>query len=380
MGQFTWARRCAVAACVLGAWAPAAQALSIQFNDLTAGGMSAVQRAALDRAGQLWEQRLADPVTVYIDVDVGSFSRPRTLADTRSTLQALSYAEARQLMTQDVSSVADRTAVSHLQAGDAISFMTSNLDGSSRLDNDVWSTDCASAGPCDANNRFLSLSTANAKALGMSTSTGIGQPDARITFGADIDWSYQTAGSASATAGAYDFVTIAQHEIGHALGFNSGAQYLDECLIDANTCGYTGIYDTEAYAVFSVFDLFRYSAPDVLDQRVGVPSYFSIDAGLSAVAGLCSGSFAGDGWQPSHFAFLSPLLMRPSFDLGEAVDPGVPDLLAFDVMGWDVSSPVPEPAHWALLLPGLLVVAAARRRRRSLALSSALPLQQLLPQ
>jgi len=366
MGRGKWARRCALVALVGVGAMPTAQALNIEFNDLTAGGMSTAQRAALDRAGQLWSQRLADPVTVYIDVNFDRFTNPTTLANTVSALQAVSYADTRQLLANDASSAADLTAVSHLQAGDALNFMATNLDGSSRFDNDLWSTDCASAGPCDANNRFLAFGSANAKALGLSTATDALHPDASITFGADIDWSYQTAGSAAAVPGAYDFVTIAQHEIGHALGFNSGAQYLDDCLTDPDTCGYTGIYDTEAYAIYSAFDLFRYSAPDVLDERVGVPSYFSIDAGLSAIATLCTGT-AGDGWQPSHFAFLSPLLMRPSFDTGEAIDPGVPDLVAFDVIGWDVVSPVPEPAAWALMLPGMLAVATARRRRRAAA-------------
>ena len=98
---------------------------------------------------------------------------------------------------------------------------------------------------------------------------------------------------------------------------------------------------------------------------MGVPAYFSIDGGLTALANFCTGSYFGDGWQPSHFAFLSAALMAPTFAPGEARDATLPDLLAFDVMGWDVATPVPEPGTWALMLLGLAAVGAARRPRRA---------------
>ena len=109
---------------------------------------------------------------------------------------------------------------------------------------------------------------------------------------------------------------------------------------------------------------YRYSAPGVLDMRVGGSPYFSIDAGASSIETFSTGAAHGNGWQASHFGPGVRNLMRPFVRNGEFYDATANDLAALDVIGWDPASPVPEPRSAALLLAGLGVVVFAASRRR----------------
>ncbi len=49
---------------------------------------------------------------------------------------------------------------------------------------------------------------------------------------------------------------------------------------------------------------------------------------------------------------------------GQSYDATPRDLAAFDAIGWDLTTPVPEPTSYALLIAGLALVGALRLRRR----------------
>ena len=355
--------------------APSSYALSIVLNDVTPGGMSAEQLAAFTAGANLWQSRLQDPVTVYVTISFQNDDRNNILGSTSSRVIEQSYSNVRSALVADQKSTLDATAVSHLQAGSSLSFQATNLDLSTRLDNDT--NPCPASGAsvaCATNNQVLALTTANAKALGFATGTNAATPDGTIHFNGYYAGQFDFTRSDGIDAGKYDFVSIAAHEIGHAMGFVSGVDDVDYCSpLSAGRCnGMDGLvldnaYGFDKYAVYAPLDLFRYSAAGVLDMRVGGRPYFSVDGGATAIEGFSNGYFNGsDGSQASHF-IPGPLnVMNPYGFQGIAVDPSAADIAAMDAIGWDVAVAVPEPASWALLLAGAAAVAGVVKRRRPL--------------
>lgn len=340
----------------LGALLPPAHALDFVFTDVSAGGpMSAAQLAAFQTAADYWKSKLSDPVTVYISIGFSDLG-PSILGSTNSNLTSLSYSSLRTRLTSDATSALDATAVSHMQAGPALSFMATQGDLSSRLDNDG-----------SANNTQIGITTANAKAIGIGIPTNAASPDARIIFANAYagDFVYSRAGGVPTNK--VDFITVAEHEIGHALGFVSGVDDIDYCVDHAAACHLSGAaneFET-AWWLYPL-DIFRYSAAGQLDFRVGGSPYFSVDGGATSIESFSTGVTHGNGWQASHFGTGVITLMRPFVGDGESYDATASDLAAFDVMGWNVSSvvAVPEPASYALLLSGIAVVGFVARRRR----------------
>lgn len=344
-------KKCLAALAVSVAMAPAAHALNFVFTDTGSSPMTAQQLSALQAAGNYWSSKLSDPVTIYMGVSFDSLGGG-VLGQASSLLYVKSYAEVRSLLSADKTSADDITAVASLQAGSSLSFWSTQGDGSSRFDSDG-----------SANNAGLLLSAANLKALGVAVSTTADAPDAHLSFSKDFAFSYSRVGGTP--AGQYDFITVAQHEIGHALGFLSGVDRIDYCLDHAAGCALSGAADQfEESEWFTTLDLFRYSAPGALDLRVGGSPYFSIDGGASAIESFSTGDAHGNGYQASHFGTAHLTLMRPTISSGGFYDATPADLQAFDAIGWNVATPVPEPAGAALLMAGLGIVALRAQRRR----------------
>ena len=171
------------------------------------------------------------------------------------------------------------------------------------------------------------------------------------------------------------------HEIGHALGFESGIDIMAAIL--PSPLGSGG--DPDSFFTYSVLDLFRYSSdtaelPDsfVPDVSLPVPGfdierYFSVDGGASLIATFSTGTaLAGDGAMASHWkddATPTPFIGVMDPTLGDGVpltdmfltDPST-DLTAFDVMGYDL---VPEPNSILLAMLGAILCATFRRSSNS---------------
>ena len=170
------------------------------------------------RATALWQSFLGDTVNIRLDVGFSSLG-PGILGSTGSAGKVVSYAAVRAALTADQSSSDDATAVASLSAGSSLAFFTNNSAGARVFDSDG-----------SANNTLLFVSTADLKALGITTDAN-GQPvdtgaaDGSITFSSDFRWEFDPGDGIN--AGAIDFVGVAFHEIGHALGFISGVDMVD---------------------------------------------------------------------------------------------------------------------------------------------------------
>ena len=357
MKKFAFKPALLSAALGLAGLAPSAQAVDFVFTDVSVNGpMSAAQLGAFQAAANYWSSKLTDNVTVYINIAFDPLPQ-YVLGGTSSTFVSTSYSNIRSALTADAKSSIDAAAVANLQAGPAMSFYATQGDLSSRFDNDG-----------SANNTKLGLTTANAKAMGFSVGTDVANPDANITFatGYAADFVYTRVGGVPSNK--IDFITVAEHEIGHALGFVSGVDDIDYCAGANNVCGLpdsANRFENDWW--YEPLDLFRFSAKGVRDVRVGNPGgdpYFSVDGGATSIEKFSTGTNYGDGWQASHFGPGVQNLMRPFVGDGEFYDASAADLAAFDAIGWDVATPVPEPETYALMLAGLGVVGWAARRRR----------------
>ena len=181
--------------------------------------------------------------------------------------------------------------------------------------------------------------------------------DGTITFSSTFAWDYDPGNGIA--AGTYDLVGVATHEIGHFLGFSSGIDFIDYYMNE----GWT---DSDVWV--SVLDLFRFdtselgagfdftlTARDLEPDPTGSQSFYYGDGSVL----MSTGAYYGDGRQGSHWKDSLGLgIMDPTAAAGELLAIAENDLIALDLIGWDV---VPEPATLALVALGSLVLL----RRRS---------------
>jgi hypothetical protein len=216
--------RLAGTAAALIAISTQAQALTFTYN-FTAGTSAAAQNAFID-AGARWSAVFSDNVNVILTVGTAALN-PGVLAQAGSTRNVTSYAVFRNQVVFDATTATDATAVANLQTGPNLNVLINgtadNPNGAGSLTPYLDNT-----GP---NTSTINLTTANAKALGFTPTLGtvggrcIGLCDAFIQF--STNFAFDTNPNDGITAGEFDFVGIATHEIGHALGFVSGVDVLD---------------------------------------------------------------------------------------------------------------------------------------------------------
>ena len=335
--------------------AGSAQALDFRFNYSSNVPLAAQQGMAA--AAAHWSAALTDPVTVVISV--GAVAVPGgAVADAQALSVETPYSLARSRMLADRSSQADNIAVASLATTRSLPRLVNrtrdNPAGAGALQTYVDNTSFS-----------ISLTSANARALGVvvgaSTAVCGIVCDAFIRFNSTVAFDFDR--SDGIAAGQYDFIGVMQHEIGHALGFVSGVDILDG--LSPPTAG---PFTAEIFQS-TALDLFRYSsdsaARGVADFSADTrPKYFSLDRGATAGPGFALGEVHGDGWQAGHWQPVGGLgLMAASGLPGTQLDISANDLLAMDVIGWNLAAPVPEPASLRLWLAGGALLAGLARRR-----------------
>lgn len=325
-----------------------ATASALNINLVPASGMSQDAIDGFQLAADYWESVLTDDVTVNVDIDFATLDTG-ILGSAGSTTQLQSVSGYFTALGGDATSTIDATAVSNLptlSGSGGLTFETQIYNG---VDAMVLGTDNDDS----ANNRFISLNTSTAKAVGLFTGSASAS-DANITFSDSFTWDFDN--SDGVDEGHQDFVGVAIHELGHSLGFRSGVDTVDFFIDNPDSL--------ENFRVWSGLDMFRYSAEGTLDLSVGTASYFSVDGGTTNLALFSTGSSNGDGRQASHWkdnlglGIMDPTANPP----GNTNTVTALDLQAFDVMGWDLAAPVPEPSSLVMLLSAALVFSSRRRR------------------
>jgi hypothetical protein len=365
-GGFRLALKALVLAC-LGFASTAHAALTFNFTFIA--GTSTTVQAGFNAAASRWSSLLTDNVTLNMTVGSGALGNG-ILAQAGSAELLYSFSAFRTALSNDRTSANDFTAVANLPTSTAFGMLINHTsDNPNGANSATPYLDTAGA-----NNQTVALTSANAKALGLTVSPAatvsgcIGSCDAFIQFSNSFNFDYDP--NDGITAGAYDFVGIATHELGHALGFISGVDSVD----------FNPGFTANSYRDVTSLDLFRYSSQSaalgVIDFTADTRSkYFSIDRGASILAAFSTGVNLGDGNQASHWKdSLSIGILDPTAAPGEKLSISTNDTKALDVIGWNLGvtqAPVPEPSTWMSMLFGLAAMGYALRRKPALRKSPA---------
>ncbi len=332
------------------AYGTSAQALEVKFN--YDPNMDARALAGFQAAADRWSAVLHDKVTVNLNIGF-SLLDPGVLGSTGSTRGTVTYDEFRDALAADAWGKTDRAAVAGLNKNSCLNVL---MNGTGVNPNGVGSATPFLDNNCNANNSTIRLTTANARALNLLDANNP-LVDGSVSFSTAFQWDFDP--SDGITTGYFDFIGVAAHEIGHALGFISGVDILD--------LNRSGNFSDAAFTYIAPTDLFRCSelskakGADLDWSADNRTKYFSLDNCNTALATFSEGRTFGDGQQASHWKDnMHYGLLDPTAARGELLDISKLDLQMFDAIGWNV---IPEPASVALFGFGAAGLAAARRRR-----------------
>lgn len=335
------------------------QSLIINFSPTG----NAAADSSFRNAANIWQSLLADNVSINIVTGFNALGS-NTLGQTGAEYFDTSYASMKVALTADAKSSSDYLMVENLPNGSTYSKL---INGTSESETFFDGKNYTQHG-LDS----VEMTRANAKSMGLIDAYNAAT-DATIMFNNEVNFDFDLSDGISSAS--LDFTGIALHEIGHALGFVSGVDVLDFFSFFEGTS-----YSDADYSPFaSPLDFTRCSDESIsqgadMDWTVGnTAKHFSIDGECSIATRVSNawstGVYQGDGFEASHWKNdLAGYLMEPSPVLGESLQMSQLDLLAYDVIGWDLVKqpiPVPEPSGFILLCMGILALEFARLNKKS---------------
>lgn len=342
--------RTSCALLALAGLAPQSDALT--FNFVPAPGTPVQAIAGFVQAGNHWSAIFDDPITVNIAIEFSALP-PGVLGQAGSSMAIGQYNDYKPGFIADATSSADAVAVAHLPGSSTVGALMNHTaengnSGSGYMDNNG-----------SYNNTYFLSTTAQAKALGLWAPHDP-SIDAQIGFSSLFPFDFDRGDGI--TGGFYDFVGVAIHEIGHAMGFTSGVDNRDF---------FPGLSEDTIGLEQTLMDLFRFT-PGVVSRRDWTtdnrPKYFSYDGGATFLGQMATGINFGDGTQASHWKDSLGLgIMDPTAAPGELLITTAADITALDVLGWTLheETPVPEAGTiWAGLTLGSMGLWHIRRRNR----------------
>ncbi len=352
---------------------PAHAGLAFNLIDTGGVGVGTVARQGFSDAAGLWSSAFTNDVTINLRVGFQKLGSG-ILGQTGSSSGEVSYGQVRRALGQRIATLGSSASATDISAyaslAPTLRFESNTRGGVTKSSIHVYDSGA------NRGNGYLAVNTAEQKALGI-IAPNREAIDASITFSNGFRWTFDaTSGIARGT---YDFVGIAAHEIGHALGFVSGVD-------TADYYAKYGYYGLDSTAWVTPLDLFRYQN-GVRDLTLGGKPCLSIDGGATCGPAFATGYFYGDHRQASHWKDNLGLgILDPTAAAGETLKIGNNDLTAFDLLGWDLASnpgggstvhwatagsgarkptgthAVPEPAALGLMGVAAASLALARRR------------------
>jgi hypothetical protein len=290
--------------------------LSFDSSFTTSFGANTAQaEAAANYAAQQFNALFSDPVQV--NITVSGVSDASIFGQSSSSLQGYyTYTQIRSALVSDAKGSNDAAAVASLPVND----------------------------PTAANGARDFLTTrAEAKALGLIASDST--RDGTIKFGAAFSWAFDPANRA--VSGQYDFIGVVEHEISEVMGRQ----------------GITGANLGNGGPNFDPLDLFRYTAAGVRGaSNNGGGVYFSINGGVTNLNTY--NNAASNGLDTADWSGVNGVDAFNQYATGSAVN-GITtvDLQQMDVIGWDLTSAVPEPSSLSLYALGAIACGAYSWRR-----------------
>ncbi|MBV8912522.1 MAG: NF038122 family metalloprotease [Acetobacteraceae bacterium] len=327
--------RLAVIAALIAAPAAPSMALTINTSfdsSVTSQANALTIEGAFNQATAAFQSILANPVTVNVKVSWGNINGqalPSNALGVSSTslYGYFSYAQMKSWLTASAATAADRQAYATLPA-------------------------TAPAGE----SQYV-LTSAQAKALGLVAPNGTAL-DGSIGFGASP---YDFNPSDGISAGTYDFVAVAEHELSEVLGRISGLS-------------------SSAPAYATALDLFRFTSDGVRTFSYTGNGYFSIDNGTTDLANFNHSTSGGDRGDWYSTSLTTDMADAFAYSGTHGIFSSV-DQTALDVVGWGSTGTgtgsgyvlstqkglqdtgIPEPASLTLLTAGAMSAAGLRRRR-----------------